>query len=355
MYPFSEGQVFVRNAWYMAAWSTEVGECPLGRTIMDEPIVFFRDSEGQASAMWGLCAHRHYPLAGADVVGDRLVCPYHGFEYDGQGGCAHIPAQAHTPRQFRLKTYPLVERYDALWVWMGDPALADPAEIPALERIGWGVEGWRSQPNAMTYLKARWPLIVDNLMDLSHIGFLHRASLQQPDAGEATPEAEGPPEYRVIRWVPDQSPDVPYHRFALPQNTEPLDAMVTSRFFSSAMIITSNYFFSPQSRGDRRLLAETHHLHGVTPETASTTHDFSAVTRNVEVDNEAFDEFQRAIAHKARAEDVEALEKIEPMLDRYADVRRELAGVGDISGIAVRRHLAALIAAEQAETLPMTA
>jgi vanillate O-demethylase monooxygenase subunit len=152
----------------------------------------------------------------------------------------------------------------------------------------------------------------------------------------------------VIRWVPDQSPDVPYHRFALPTNTEPLDAMVTSRFFSPALIITSNYFFTPQSRGERRLLAEIHHLHGITPETRSATHDFSAVTRNVELDNDAFDDFQRHIAHKARAEDVDALERIEPMLDRYGDSRRELAGVSDISGIAVRRHLAALITEEQA-------
>ena len=100
MYPFADGQVYVRNAWYMAAWSAELGKKPLGRTIMDEPVVFYRTSPGDAVAMWGLCGHRYFPLAGAEVVGDHLVCPYHGFTYDRNGACVRIPAQTDTPTKF---------------------------------------------------------------------------------------------------------------------------------------------------------------------------------------------------------------------------------------------------------------
>jgi phenylpropionate dioxygenase-like ring-hydroxylating dioxygenase large terminal subunit len=344
MHPFADGQVYVRNAWYMAAWSAELGKKPLGRTIMDEPVVFYRTSQGDAVAMWGLCGHRYFPLAGAEVVGDHLMCPYHGFTYDRNGACVRIPAQTDTPTKFRLKTYPLLERFGAIWIWMGEPAKADAAAIPALDRIGCGLTGWKFLPNGMTHIKARWPLVIDNLMDLSHVGFLHKTTIQQPDAGEAKPIFEGAPEFRCVRWLPNQKPDVPYYRYALPNNNQLVDGEMDSRFFSPGLIVTSLLMYSALDSGPQRLLASIYHLHGITPETRGSTHDFSGVARNVELNSAKFDDWQKAAAHAARVEDAAALERIEPSLDRYANTRTELSSVSDQSAIRVRRHLASLIA-----------
>jgi vanillate O-demethylase monooxygenase subunit len=346
MYPFAEGQIFVRSAWYMAAWSLELGRKPLGRTIMDEPVVLFRTESGVATAIWGLCAHRYFPLADGEIVGDRIVCSYHGFTYDTSGACVHIPAQSHTPKRFRMKTYPVVERHQAIWIWMGKPADADATGIPALEEIGFGIAGWQALPNGMTHINARWSLLIDNLMDLSHVGFLHKATIQQPEAGEAKPDVGGEPDFRCARWLFNQNPDVPYYRYALPKNERPVDGLMDSRFFGPGLIVTSLAMYTAQSEDSQRLLATVYHLHGITPETRSSTHDFSAVTRNVELGSADFDRWQKAAAHAARKEDVMALEKIEPVLDRFANTRSELAGVGDQSGIAVRKHLSRLMQRE---------
>ena len=61
------------------------------------------------------------------LVGDRLQCHYHGLQYDQTGRCVRIPGQDQIPPSAKVKTYPVVERYHWVWIWMGDPALADPA------------------------------------------------------------------------------------------------------------------------------------------------------------------------------------------------------------------------------------
>lgn len=348
MYPFGEGADYVRNAWYLAAWSQDLQDKPVARTIMDKPIVFFRNGNGEPRAMWGVCPHRYHPLVDGTVRGDTIMCPYHGFTYDGSGACVHVPAQSTAPDRFRLKTYPVAERHGGLWIWMGPVEIADPALIPALDTVGFGAKGWRGLPNGSTYLKARWSLLIDNLMDLSHVAFLHPTTIQQPDAAEVKPLFEGPPQYRCVRWLPGQNPDTPYYRKILPENTQPLDGELDSRFFSPAIIITSLIMHAVLDNGERRQLGTVHHLHGITPETKTTTHDFSGVTRNVQLENAELDEWQKAAAHAARVEDVEALEKVEPQVAKFGNPRTELVGPGDLAGLRVRRHLAQLMEKERA-------
>src|SRR6202140_4848505 len=80
---------YLRNAWYVAAWSDGLGDGQLvPRTIMDEPIVLYRKADGGVAAIGDRCAHRFAPLSMGKIVhGDRIQCPYHGLEYDGSGAC----------------------------------------------------------------------------------------------------------------------------------------------------------------------------------------------------------------------------------------------------------------------------
>lgn len=166
---------FLRNAWYVAAWDDEVpvGK-PLARTLLNEPVVLFRTDKG-VRALFDRCPHRFAPLHLGRQEGDGLRCPYHGLEFDGAGVCTRNPhGDGRIPGAARVRSYPLVERDSVLWIWMGDAEKADPGLIPRFASLD--PEGWYV---AKDYLltKAHYQLDVDNIMDLSHIDYLHASTL----------------------------------------------------------------------------------------------------------------------------------------------------------------------------------
>src|SRR6516165_9360698 len=169
--------MFLRNYWYVAAYDHEIGRCPLGRIILGEPIVFYRLEDGTPVALEDRCAHRHLPLSMGTLVGDVLQCHYHGLRYDKTGTCVRVPGQDTIPRSARVKNYPVVERYHWLWIWMGDPALADPDKITDFHWFddpNWGAKG------EYLHVKGNWQLVVDNLLDLTHLAFVHGTTIGNP-------------------------------------------------------------------------------------------------------------------------------------------------------------------------------
>jgi phenylpropionate dioxygenase-like ring-hydroxylating dioxygenase large terminal subunit len=166
--------MFLRNYWYVAGYDHEIGHHPLGRIILGEPIVFYRLEDGTPVALEDRCAHRHLPLSMGKLVGDTLQCHYHGLRYDRTGACVRVPGQDMIPRSARVKGYPVVERYRWLWIWMGDPALADPDKITDyhwFDDPNWGAKG------EYLHVNSNWQLIVDNLLDLTHLAFVHETTI----------------------------------------------------------------------------------------------------------------------------------------------------------------------------------
>ena len=163
------------NAWYQAAWSHEVGDKPFPRTMLGEQIVLFRDAEGRAHALQDRCCHRATPLRLGHVVPEGLQCGYHGLVFDGAGRCVRIPGQDTIPPQARVRSYPLVERQEFIWVWMGDPAKVDPALIVDHP---WNDdhENWPHDHNVL-HIKCDYMLLIDNLMDLTHVPHVHRKTI----------------------------------------------------------------------------------------------------------------------------------------------------------------------------------
>ena len=111
-------QPFVRNAWYIAAWSEEIESGLLARTIMNQPIVIYRDADGNVGALEDRCCHRGAPLTHGSVTDVGLQCGYHGLTFDTKGNCVDIPGQKNIPAQAQVRHFPLVERHQILWIWM---------------------------------------------------------------------------------------------------------------------------------------------------------------------------------------------------------------------------------------------
>ena len=165
---------FIRNAWYVAGWDTEISaDAVLERLVLNEKIVLMRDGSGQACAVSGVCPHRYASLAMGKLADGIIHCAYHGLGFDRTGVCVHNPFGS-PPKNLHLKSYPIVERHSAIWIWMGETNLADPALIPDLSfndpDKSWVGKGYLP-------VKASYELEVENILDLSHIQFLHPTTL----------------------------------------------------------------------------------------------------------------------------------------------------------------------------------
>jgi len=169
---------FVRDQWYVAAYGSEIGRKLLGRTILGEPLVFYRGEAGEVAALADRCVHRRFPLSESRLEGDTIVCGYHGFTYDSAGTCVFVPGQERVPRTARVPAYPVVERDSFVWVWIGEADRADESLIP---RAPWLADPRYTTACGMEPLAARYLLLVDNLMDLSHETYLHGGHIGTPE------------------------------------------------------------------------------------------------------------------------------------------------------------------------------
>ncbi len=166
---------FLDNAWYAAAWSDEVGQALFERTIIGRSVLFYRDPDNVAVALDNACPHRSAPLHMGKLHGDIVECPYHGLRFDREGRCVLNPhGSGKIPSRARCRRYPLEEAHDMLWIWMGDPAYADPATIPDFS--------CHTDPRFPTVkgvieMHGYYELITDNLMDLTHVEFVHEGIL----------------------------------------------------------------------------------------------------------------------------------------------------------------------------------
>jgi vanillate O-demethylase monooxygenase subunit len=162
---------FLRNAWYVAAWADEVGRNLLPRRILDEPVVLYRLGNGGAVALQDRCPHRFAPLHMGRLVEDSIECGYHGLRFGCSGKCTFNPhGTGLIPPKAVVRSYPLVERYRLLWIWMGDPQRADAAAIPEFDFLS---DPQFQNVKGYTLAEGHYELMTDNIMDLGHIEFLH--------------------------------------------------------------------------------------------------------------------------------------------------------------------------------------
>jgi phenylpropionate dioxygenase-like ring-hydroxylating dioxygenase large terminal subunit len=275
--------LFIRNAWYVAAHEVELTGGPLARTIMDEPVVLYRQHDGRHAALQNACAHRLGPLSAGKVTGRGLRCPYHGFTYDHEGRCVFAPGEARIPHLAVVKSYPVAERHGLVWIWMGDPAAASAQPLPACLEPYFG-PGW-VHARGYHHVAGYYELLADNLFDASHADFVHDGILgdeRRGLAGTSTVHAKVDGDtVEMTRWDYDDSPPP----FVIPMlgSADEVDWWRIARWQPPGPLL----FEAGACR------AGTDPAHGrfvinpnfLTPETETSTHYFWTVGRTFEIDD----------------------------------------------------------------------
>jgi vanillate O-demethylase monooxygenase subunit len=337
---------FVRNLWYVAAWSYELGaEAPIGRVIVGEPVALYRKRDGSVVAFEDRCPHRFAPLSLGRVEGDDLRCGYHGLRFASGGACNQMPARAQPPR-LAVRTLPVVERWSWIWVWMGDPARADPARIP--DAFGLDDPRWQMRADVMDY-DANWELLNDNLCDLSHLDFSHATTLGGSSGVSWSAE---PPRIRELedgllieRWYPDS-------RLA-PGRPERVDALNRYRYLLPGLFLMTTAWY-PLGAGERcgfgvpeeKPVAQRAEQQAVTPISEQRSRYFYATGFAAENARPDLIEGIFRIVNAAFAEDKRIIEAQQRIWNLTPADRRMASTPHDAAPLAFRRLVARRLAAE---------
>jgi phenylpropionate dioxygenase-like ring-hydroxylating dioxygenase large terminal subunit len=315
---------FLRNCWYVAAWDHEIlADVLFERTILGESVLFYRTASGQIVALNNKCCHRHAPLSLGRKDGDCVRCMYHGLKFDPQGRCVDIPGQSHIPSTVRVRAYPVVDRKRWVWIWMGDPALADAAQIP--DTFSLQDPGWSMKPGYLRY-DANHLLISDNLLDFSHLSFVHEGSLGGTSRiAETRPSLERLDRgLRLTRRVSGSTP-APYHiRLGAPKGL--VDRWWIYDYIVPGVLLLDSGVQPAESTGDPAGRAlRFHSCQAITPETARSTHYFFTQAHSFSLHDATVTEALYQSVMSAFQEDRRIIEAQQRLIDRTPAV--EMVGL----------------------------
>lgn len=342
---------FLMNAWYAAALSTDVGPDALfHRRILDTSILIYRKQDGTPVALHDRCPHRFAPLHLGKRMGDEVSCLYHALRFNAEGQCTHNPhGMGQIPRAAKVRSYPLLEKFGFIWIWMGD-APADPAKLPDFGELDMG------HPNGVAYtymhMKANYELIVDNVMDLSHIDHVHGEIITtRGQLSPLVPKMRETPTSIAARWEWKQTPPMMIFNNFLP------DPQGEARmFFDITWTPPANIQLSvgavqnEQAQLDLMDCVGQYDLHTCTPETGDSTHYYFATRRNHLVEDGDYNRGKIQAMHTAfETEDGPIIEAVHAEMgtDDFFSLNPVLMS-NDIAPVKVRRLLKRLIQQETA-------
>lgn len=340
-----EQNAFLFNTWYVAAWEKDIGRKLLARRILDRPVVLFRTAAGEAVALEDRCAHRFLPLSRGELTADGVTCGYHGMVYGADGRCVRIPGQDVIPTNARVRRFPLVERWGAAWIWMGDPALADPAaivDVPHYAEEGWGIN--RGPP---LHIRANYQLITDNLLDPAHVNYVHRTTLGAGGSPETplTVEQAGIT-IRATRHTPN-SPPAPFFAKAggLTGNVDRWQ--IYSLILPTVAVVDGGSVeCDPSKPPAERRSARINSYNFVTPETPTSSFYHYFQLRNFAPTDPATTELMNQQFGEAFSEDKIVLEEIQSVIERSGELPNLDLAI-DGAGLRARRKLARMIEEER--------
>ena len=339
--------MLLRNNWYVAAWSAEVAPgAVVARRVCGQALVLFRTKAGTIAALEDRCIHRGMPLSqGGECDGEIIRCPYHGLEFDARGVCAKIPGQDQIPAGAKVIAFPVVERDAMIWVWVGDPAKADPATIISYPYHG--DTGWVWTSNTLE-LEANWALLVDNLLDLSHLQYVHRKTIggnPQEDAQAKLSATRDGSRVFVARWLLDMAAP-PFHKqmCGFTGNVDRWQEIDFRpgiiQFYSGATDAGTGAYEGRRDGG-----MHIRHLHAITPETETRTRYLFSVAHNFRIDDAALTQRMHQLAVATFVEDKVVLEAQQRRRAEHPE--RALLDVrNDIATVHARHIVAELAAAE---------
>ena len=336
--------VFLTNIWYMAAWSEEVGEALLRRRIIGLPVLLYRLENGAVAALEDRCPHRFAPLSRGTREGDAVRCGYHGLKFSAAGQCIHNPFSDKIPNGAQVRTFPVEERNGIVWLWAGDAVRADRSTIPVFDQL----QTPDGPPPIRGYmaLKANYEFGTDNLMDLSHIEFVHTGSFAGAGvifAGRHAVHEDGDALHSNW-WMSNVK--APAHTFGIYPREMLTDHWLDMRWQAPATMLLEVGATSPGGKREEGVVVWQSHI--LTPETEQTSHYFWSTTRtnpNVTAEGDAM---LRALMTQAfDVEDKPMIEAAYQNLDGADFWSRKPVYLGvDAGGAKARRVIQRRLAAE---------
>jgi phenylpropionate dioxygenase-like ring-hydroxylating dioxygenase large terminal subunit len=332
--------MLLRNAWYIAAWADELGQVPLARRICNEPVVLFRDAAGHAAALVDRCCHRGAPLSMGTLVAEGIQCGYHGLVIDGAGRCVHIPGQARIPEDAGVRSYPVAEKDQLVWIWMGEAARADTAKLVDFPYHN-DKARWPNKHDVYP-IKGNYMLMVDNLMDLSHLGYLHAKTVggnpgQHVEAEMKT--VRTPTGIKFTRWMRNSPPPPSYVKAAGFQGR--VDRCQEFEFVAPSSILQwtgATEVGTATADPQRDFRFQFRLFHGLTPETEATCLYFWSVANGYrQNDPAATEQLYQEIA-PTFVEDRVMVEAQQARLGEFGE-----QGLTDIASDANRMHMRRLV------------
>ena len=342
--------MFQMNAWYVACTPNEIDDKPLGRTICNERMVFYRGPKGEAAALEDFCPHRGAPLSLGQVREGKLVCGYHGLEMGCDGKTIAMPGQR--VRGFpAIRSYPVAEKFGFVWVWPGDVAQADPTQI---HHLHWAQNPAWAYGGGLYHIACDYRLMVDNLMDLTHETYVHATSIGQKEIDETPTQTvtegdtvitsrhmEGimaPPFWRMALRGNHLADDVPVDRWQICRFTPPSHVLIE---VGVAHAGHGGYHADPKVKASSIV------VDFITPETDTSIWYFWGMARNFNSHDEALTASIREGQAKIFGEDLEMLERQQQNLLAHPERRQLMLNI-DSGGVQSRRVLDRILAAEQA-------
>ena len=260
---------YIKNAWYVACWSDDVQIGSMfHRKLLDEQVVFYRKKNGEAVALQDRCPHRFIPLHLGTVKDDAIQCGYHGLTFDCSGKCVKNPhGDGKIPAAAHIRSYPVHDKYGMLWIWMGEKQ-HDPALIPNYEMLN--PESGYQLSRGYIHINANYELMGENLLDLSHITYLHDGLLGSPEqVGADQIVKEDGNTLHCNRWMPNISVpgifDMLYKR-----DGQPVDMWTNMQWIPPSCFILDSGVQAPG--GKREDHGWYYGIHILTPESELTTH-----------------------------------------------------------------------------------
>jgi phenylpropionate dioxygenase-like ring-hydroxylating dioxygenase large terminal subunit len=342
---------YLKNIWYMAGWAEEVDDSGLSRMILGRPIYLYRLTDGTPAALLDRCPHRFAPLSRGTREGDVLVCGYHGLRFGSDGQCVHNPFGDKIPAGSAVPVFPVVERHGIIWLWAGDAEKADPAHIPDFSFVP-DTDSLRSV-RGYTLMRADYQYGTDNLMDLSHIEFVHKGTFAGQGvifAGKHNIRQDGETLHSDW-WMPNIDPPTVAQGVVPPGGK--VDHWLNMRWNAPASMRLDVGACPTGAEPETGLNVPQAHI--LTPASEHESHYFWTASRNHDLDNPGVDAFLLNLFREAF--DVED----KPMIEAaYATIRGNLEAGGDFwgekpvslgidqGGTRARRMLESMIAKEAA-------
>lgn len=344
---------YLRNVWYVAAWDHEVvTERPIARTLLGERVVLFRNAEGQAKALLDRCPHRFAPLSQGKVVGESIQCPYHGLEFRGDGMCSRNPhGNGAIPKAAQVQSYPIVERWSVLWIWMGDPSRADASLIPDFRSMD-AETRWVGKDYLLA--KAEYQLETDNILDLSHIEYLHPGTLGSDAVKQAQSDVQQDGETVYSRRLTRNEILMPSlaQRYGIPED-QPVDRWLDTRWNAPAVMELWVGVAKAGAQDPRAIGKQVPFIHLFTPETATTAHYWFATSYPKRMGEEGKRRAESDIKYLREPFEREDLPMLEAQQRALGELdfwsMKPILLAGDAAAVRARRVLQQLIKDEQAQ------